>query len=184
MPRHAGLVGQQRDLRETFDHHAQKDIVRDLADPGELALSDIRDALRSKDLDQRPRGPTGVLRPRDDGGQLSGSDRFGVAADGSGHEGGAALRKAAADHSRFLDADRRAVDKHPRQLAVFSCRHSIFSKQHLLDVTSGRHDREQHVDIGEIRRSLHDPTALTRKPLGFGARPVPDGQIVAGGQSL
>jgi len=41
MARHAGLFGQERDLGQVLDDHAEHDIVGHLADAGELAVADI-----------------------------------------------------------------------------------------------------------------------------------------------
>src|SRR4029077_1043417 len=53
--RHAHLVGKQSDLDEVLYHHAEHDVVCDLADARELAIAYVGYALRSEDFDQRHR---------------------------------------------------------------------------------------------------------------------------------
>ena len=41
MARHAGLFGDEHDLDEILDHHAEHHVMRDLAHARELAFADI-----------------------------------------------------------------------------------------------------------------------------------------------
>ena len=79
--RNAGLLREDGDLREVLDHDAKQDVVRDLADAGEIALADIGDAVARDRLEIGLRHLEGVGRTRDDAAQLACLDGLAVAAD-------------------------------------------------------------------------------------------------------
>ena len=179
MARHAHLVGEQRDLDQVLDHHAEHDVVRDLADAREFAVADIGHAARREHLDQRHGGLAGRLRAGDDGGELAGLDDLGVAAHRRGDEIGAELLELVADRGGFLDRDGRAIDHDRRQLAALAA-HAVLAVEHVLHVLAGVDDREQHVDVFEIGQMVDDLAADLGERLGLGARAIPDRNVMAG----
>ena len=118
MARHAHLVGEQRDFDQVLDHHAEHDVVRDLADAREFAVADIGHAARREHLDQRHRDFGVGLGAGHHGRQLAGLDHLGIAGHRCGQETHAFFGQALADGGGFLNPDRRAVDNHARQLAA------------------------------------------------------------------
>jgi hypothetical protein len=177
--RHAHLVGQERDLDQVLDDHAEHDVVRDLADARELAVADIGDAARGEHLDQRHHRLAGRFGARDDGGELAGLDDLGVAAHRRGDELGAELLELVADRGGFLDRDGRAIDHDRRHLAALAA-DAVLAVQHLLHVLAGGDDGEQHVDVLSSDEMIDQLAADLLQRLGFGARAVPDGDVVAG----
>src|SRR5215475_8057396 len=89
--RHAHLVGEQRDLDQVLDHHAEHDIVGDLADAGELAVADVGHAARREHLHHRLDRAERGLRAGCHRRQLAGIDDLGVAAHRAAHEARIAL---------------------------------------------------------------------------------------------
>ena len=176
--RHAHLVGEQRDLDQVLDHHAEHDIVCDLADARELAVAHVGDTLRREHLDQRHRHFGVGLGTGHHGRQFAGLDHLGVAGYRRGQEAYAAFGQPLADGGGFLDRDRRAIDQHLRLLGA--AEQAIFAEDDLFDVLAGGDDREHHVATGEIDRLVDDLAAFGGQRLGLGAGAVPDRHIMAG----
>ena len=178
MARHAHLVGEQRDLDQVLDHHAEHDVVRDLADARELAVADVGHALRREHFDQRHRDLGVGFRARHHRRQLAGLDHLGIAGHRRGDEAHALLGQPLADVGGFLDRNRRAVDQHLRLLGA--AQQAVLAENDLLDVLAGGDDGEHHVATGELDRLVDDLGALGGQRLGLGAGAVPDRHIVAG----
>jgi hypothetical protein len=137
VPRHAGLLRQDGDLGEILDDHAQHDVVRDLADPRELALADIGHApagnRRKKGLDFA----IGRLRPGSDRAELARLDALAVAADRRCDQHGTPRAQPLPERRRFLDPDRRAVDEELRHHTVAAGGHALLAEIDLLEVLAG-----------------------------------------------
>ncbi len=177
--RHAHLVGQQRDLDQVLDHHAEHDVVRDLADAREFAVADIGDARRREHLDHLLDLAERRLGSGADRRQLAGLDHLGVAGDRRADVVGAAILQPLADGDQFLDRDGRAVDEHAGRLAV-AAQHAVLAEIDLLDVLALGDDREHHVHAGEVGRLVDDLAARLGERLGLGAGAIPDRDVVAG----
>ena len=180
MARHAHLVGQQRDLDQVLDHDAEHDVVRDLADAREFAVADVGHAGRREHLDHRHDGLAGGFRAGNDRRQLAGLDHLGVAATPAPRRS----RRRVLEASCGCRRNPRPRWSSSRRRSSAACRcagdDAVLAEIDLLEVLAGRHDREQHVDAGEVGELVDDLAALGGERLGLGAGAVPDRDVVAG----
>ncbi len=170
---HPHLVGQQRDLDQVLDHHAEHDVVGDLADARELAGPHVGDAARGDHFHERRGGLACGLAAGDHGGELARLDHLGIAAHRRRHVFAAELLQPVADRGRLLHRDGRAVDEDFRQLAAMTG-DAVLAEIDLLQILSGRDNGEQHVHVLELEEIVDHLAADLGQRLGLGAGAVPD----------
>src|SRR5262249_1740269 len=175
----AHLVGQQRDFNQVLDHHAEHDVVGDLADARELAAADVGDAARGDHFHERGDGLARGLAAGDHRGELARLDDLGIAAHRRRHVFAAELLQPVADRGRLLDRDGRAVDEDFRQLAAMAG-DAVLAEIDLVQILAGRDDGEQHVHVLELDEIVDHLAADLGQRLGLGAGAVPDGEVITG----
>ncbi len=82
--------------------------------------------------------------------------------------------------AELLDRDRRAIDEDARQLAAVGGE-TVLAEIDFVEVLAGGNDGEHDVDMREFGDLADDLSAFLRQRLGFGARAVPDRNVVARG---
>jgi hypothetical protein len=171
---------QDGDLAQVLDHHAQHDVVGNLAEARQLALADIGHAARGKGLDVGLYHVVGGPGARGHGGELAGLHHLGVAAHRCGDQVGAQLGEACAAGGRLLGRDGGTVDEDLRDPAIAAGGDAVRAEADLVHVLAGGNHQEHDVARCQRRRRIHDLGAESGQRLGLGPRPVPHLHRVTG----
>ena len=170
MPRDAGLLGEDGDLAERLDDHAEHGVVRDLPDPRQFALAHVGGAA-AEHLEVGLGQLKKLLRPRCHHPQQAGLRHLAVAGHRCAEVAHAEFLALRADFGRSVVRDRRAVDYDLGML--LSRQQTALAEQHLLQVRGGRHHGEDDVAGAKLGYLAGDLRAVLRQRLGLRASAVP-----------